>query len=146
MDCRGVMSAEMIFVTLLVILVIISLIPLINNRMDAASRTDELGNARMLAENVAEAINKVYAGGNGHSIYLHMPANINGKDFTVVVNSTGSYVKIDGMAGKSFTVPYKVSGSKSLKNDEIVLFNGHSYIITNVEDSNGYKWIVITST
>jgi len=144
MDERGVLSAELILVTLLAILVVSSLIPLINNRMDAAAKTNELGNARMLAENVAELINKVYSGGNGHSITLCLPEDINGKNFSVIVNSTGTYVKIDGMVGKSFSVPYKISDSTKLENKEIEIFNGHNYTISNVEDSGGHNWIVIT--
>jgi len=145
MDERGILSAELIFVTLLVIIVISSLIPLVNDRINTASQTNELGNARILAENVAETVNKVYAGGNGHSITVNMPENIEGKSFVVVVNSTGAYVKIDGMIGKSFTAPHKISGSMALKNEEVTLLKNHNYTIRNVEDSKSYSWIVITS-
>lgn len=106
---------------------------------------DELGNARMIGENVAETLNKVYAGGNGHSIYLKMPENINGKNYEVIVNSTGTYVKINGLTGKSFKTPHLISNSISLKNEAVTLQNNQAYLIKNVEDSNGHSWIVITS-
>ncbi len=99
----------------------------------------------MLAENIAETVNKVYTGGNGHSITFNMPENINRKNYEATVNSTGAYVKIDGMIGKSFTAPHKISSSSELKNEKVTLLKGQNYTIKNVEDSDGYNWIVIVS-
>ena len=144
MDSRGVMTVDLIFATLLIIILAGSIITVISDRMDTASQTEELGKARMMAESVAEAINQVYSSGTGHSQLISLPSNITNKNYYINVNSSGVYVTIDGMTGKAYIAPQKISTSYSLHETHIIMHNGASYIITNVNGSDGYNWIVIT--
>lgn len=146
MDSKGQMSADLIFATLLIIIIMGSLVTIIADRMETVETTEELGNARMIAENVAEAVNKVYAGGNGHSVTITLPEDINDKNYSVTVNKDGVFVTIDGMKGKAYSAAKKVSNSFSLSNTNVVMQNNQSYTITNVKDpSTEEYWIVITS-
>ena len=144
MDNRGILSAELLFATLLMIILIGSIITVIADRMDTASQTEELGKARMTAESVAEAVNKVYSGGTGHSIIINLPSTIANKNYVINVNSTGVYISIDGMIGKAYIVPKDISNSYLLSNSNLILQNGNSYDIKNVNDSSGHNWVVIT--
>ena len=98
------------------------------------------------AENVAEAINKVYSGGTGHEITVSLPQNINGKDYNIIVNSTGVYISIDGMMGKAYTVPKGISNSYSLTNSKVIMQNNKQYVLKNINDSSGSNWVVIIPT
>lgn len=144
MDDHGIMTVDLIFATLLVIVIAGSLITVVSDRMDAASQIEKVSKARMTADNVAEAINKVYSGGTGHSTTISLPSNITDKEYYINVNSSGIYVTVDGMIGKSYITPKKISNSYQLDESQINMHCGSTYTIQNVNGSDGYNWIVIT--
>lgn len=145
MDDHGVITTDLIFVTIIVIVVVASIIPIIAERMGTVSETKELGTARMIAENVAEAINKVYSGGNGHMINITLPPDISDKPYHITVNSSGVFIELDGMIGKAYIVPGRISDMMPPSTREVVLYSNMNYTIQNVGDSSGYDWVVITS-
>ena len=146
MDNHGIMTVDLIFATLLITIVAGSIITVVSDRMDAVSQTEELAKARMTADNVAEAINKVYSGGTGHWVNISLPTNITDESYYINVNSSGVYVTIGGMIGKSYITPKKFSDSYSLDESQITMYNGVTYTIKNVNGSDGYNWIVITGS
>ena len=146
MDNQGVMAIELLFAMLLIIIVAGSIITIASERADTASQTEELSKARMTADNVAEAINKVYSSGTGHSINISLPDNITDKEYYIDVNSSGVYVKIEGMIGKTYITPKKISKSYHLDESKITMYSGSTYTIRNVNGSDGYNWIVITES
>lgn len=146
MDSRGIITSDLIFASILILVVIGSIASIITERTDAVSKTEETGKARMVAENVAEVINKVYSGGNGHSANICLPANITDKNYEIKVNSSGVFVLIDGMIGKAYIAPKKFSNNELFKETNICMHNNENYLIKNVADANGNNWIVITET
>lgn len=136
MDRRGIITTDLIFASIIILVIVSSIISLASERIDAASSTDELGNARMTAESVAEAINKAYSGGNGHRVTLSLPANISDRSYVIRVNSSGVFVLIDGKTGKSFINPKKIS--------TVSMHGNRSYIIENVKGPDRNSWIVIS--
>lgn len=146
MDSRGVMTVDLIFATFLIIVVAGSIITIASDRIDTVSETGKVGNARMTAENIAGAINKVYSGGNGHSMTISLPADITGKKYYINVNSSGVYVNVDGMIGKAHITPKRISGSNLLHETQIIMHNGANYTIKNVNGSDGCSWILITES
>lgn len=136
------MTAELIFATLLILVIAGSILTVINDRMDTVQITEEMGKARMQAENVAEAVNKVYAGGEGHSVTISLPQNISDQDYTISIGSDGVKIQIDGMTGKAYAAPKKVLVDTS----DNLMHSNQNYTITNVKESDGYHWIVITET
>ncbi|MGZ7096722.1 MAG: hypothetical protein ACXVHU_09655 [Methanobacterium sp.] len=143
-DNRGIITVELIFASIIILIIIAGIISVISERMDAVTSTDELGKARMTSENVAEAINKVYSGGNGQSITFNLPANISDESYYIRVNSSGVYIFIDGMIGKSFINPRKITYSDKLIESNVYMNRNRSYLIKNVKDSGGNSWIVIS--
>ena len=146
MDSRGIMTIDLIFASLLILIIIGGILSVVSERMDAVSSTDKLGNARMITENVAESINKVYSGGNGHTVTISLPANISNRNYYLMVNSSGIFVLIDGMVGKSFINPKKISYSDKLIESTVSMYGNRSYIIKNTEDFDGNSWIIISET
>ena len=146
MDNRGVMAVDLIFATLLIIIVAGSIITVVSDRIDTASQAEELSKARMTANNIAEAINKVYSSGTGHSVNISLPNNITDKEYYINVNSSGAYVTIGGMIGKAYITPKKISNSYQLHESKITMHSSSRYLIRNVNGSDGYNWIVITES
>lgn len=144
MDSRGIITIDLIFASLIILIIISGILSVVSLRMDTVSSTDELGNGRMIAENVAEAINKVYNGGNGHSVTINLPASISNKNYDIKVNSSGIFLLIGGMVGKSSINPKKISYSDKLIENTVLMHCNHNYIIKNVKDSDGNSWIVIS--
>lgn len=145
MDRRGIITTDLIFASIIILVIVSSIISLASERIDAASSTDELGNARMTAESVAEAINKAYSGGNGHRVTLSLPANISDRSYVIRVNSSGVFVLIDGKTGKSFINPKKISRRRDrLRQSTVSMRGNRSYIIENVKGPDRNSWIVIS--
>jgi len=145
MDRRGIISTDLIFASIIILVIISSIISVASERIDAASTTDELGNARMIVEYVAGAINKVYNGGNGHAVTLSLPANISGESYDIRVNSSGVFILIDGDTGKSFISPKKISSSDRLIENTVSMKGNQNYTIRNVKGPDGNSWIVIST-
>jgi uncharacterized membrane protein len=145
MDDQGVITIELIFVTMMMLIVVASIITAISERMDAAAETRELGTARMIAESVSEAINKVYSCGNGHMLKVTLPPHIEDKSYKITVNSGGVFIELDGMIGKAYIIPRKISDRVPPTDSEVVMQGNMNYTISNVKDSEGYDWVIITS-
>jgi len=145
MDRRGIITTELIFASIIILVIVSSIISVASERIDAASSTDMHGNARMTAEYVAGAINKVYNGGDSHAVTLSLPSNISDKSYNIRVNSSGVFVLIDGKMGKSFINPKRISSSDKLIENAVSMRGNQSYIIKNVKGPDGNSWIVIST-
>ncbi|MGB9937159.1 MAG: hypothetical protein ACPK7O_05515 [Methanobacterium sp.] len=143
MDKRGIITVDLIFASLVLLIIIGSLLTVVSQRMDGFSNTEKLGKARMTAESTAESINKVYAGDNGHQITLNLPDKIANSNYNIKINSSGVFVFIDGMMGKSFINPQKISSDCKLNEESVIMHGNHNYIIKNMKGSDGNNWIVI---
>lgn len=73
---RGQVSFEAVLVSGMAIIVLLSLVNISWERFYMARDVGEAGEARMVAELLAEAINSAYANGDGFSVYLS-PAVLN---------------------------------------------------------------------
>ncbi len=108
MDQQGYLTVEFMFTLLVIIFMMTSTINIISERMQMVSETENLSEARHLAENVASAINKVNSGGNGHEITLKMPPNIGDSNYQLWLNSSGVYIESGGRRGKATIYPVRI--------------------------------------
>lgn len=97
-DNQGVATVDLLFATLIAMIIIGSLISIIGGETDRAA-TSELGRARMVGERVATTINTVYTNGRGYSANITIPSDMDIKvDVTtngwVKVNYAGSTIDI----------------------------------------------------
>ncbi len=143
MDSYGAVAVDLIFATLIILIVAVGIIAIASERTEAAEEA-EFGTARMLAERVAEAINKVYAGGSGHMTNITLPCSIGNKtNYNITVNSSGVYIRIDGKIGKAYIASKKISSDEPPTNVNVTMLPGNTYTIYNIYH-NYYNWIVIT--
>lgn len=86
-DEKGIASAELIFVTVVFLIIAGGLINLTSSGMDKAE-TGNLGQARMAGEIIAGTINTVYINGNGYSANVTLPDLKS--DYVVYIYSNGN--------------------------------------------------------
>jgi hypothetical protein len=99
LDNRGFASAEIIFITLIALIIIGGMVTLLSSEMDK-TQIGDLGQARILGEKIATTINTAYANGKGYSIDLNIPAT----PYAISVNNvTPGYVAVSN-AGKSVAI------------------------------------------
>ena len=89
LDEKGFASAELIFVTLIVIVIIGGLVNFISTETNQ-SQTGNMGQARVTGETIAEVKNTVYTNGPGYTINLTIPATLT----AIVTGSTHSVTVI----------------------------------------------------
>lgn len=91
LDNKGFATAELLFVTLIILVIMTGMLSLISGEMDK-TQTGNLGQVRAEGEIIAEAINTAYINGNGYTINLDLPKY--DKDdsiyFTAVTTSKGT--------------------------------------------------------
>ena len=99
-DNRGFASAELIFVTLIALIILGGMVTLISTEMDK-TQIGNLGQARILGEKTASTINTAYANGKGYSIDLSIPTT----PYTIsVYNSTPNSNVTVSNGGKSVAI------------------------------------------
>lgn len=145
MDESGSLSIDILFTAFILLIIIIPSINLISDRFQLVDNSEELVEARSLAENIAGAIDQVYAGGNGHEIIINMPYHLNKNTrYKVTVNTSGVLVDLDGRKGLAHISPFMISNKpKPDKSTTVTLTPGNSYTIYNKKDESGVNWIII---
>ena len=142
MDSRGALSGDFILSMMMMILISIGLISTVSDRIELAHETEKLSQARILTEKIASTIDNVQTH-KGKEIIYKMPESVgNSSNYKVSVNSTGVYIEIDKMKGKSETYPVRIVNE--LKNSvEITMVPGKSYLIRNNPSNDHTKTISI---
>lgn len=142
MDSRGALSGDFILSILIMVIISMGLISLISDRMDLTQETEKLSQARILSEKIASYINNVQ-NHKGKEITFKMPESIGGSsNYLVCVNSTGVYIEIDNLKGKSEIYPVHIV-NHSNSTTPIKMFPGKSYKIINNHSNHHGKTISI---
>lgn len=123
LDDRGFASAEFIFITLIVLIVIAGFAGLISSSQEKTD-TGNLGEARIIGEKIAEAINTAYVHGDGYSVNLTVPPSPN---ITVAVNTPPNYITV---AYKGQDIQIKLI-PKNVQSIDGNLISNNNYTVTN---------------
>jgi len=111
------------FVTLMFLIIAGSLINLTSSAMNR-TETGTLGEVRMIGERIARTVNTVHLNGNGYSINLTMPDNIN---YSAVVNSTNNTASVKMQYGaNNITIRLIPTNVQS-----VIMNNGQRYKVYN---------------
>ncbi len=134
-DEKGFATAEFVFVSLIVLIIMGGMISLIGSTQNKA-QAGQLSAASILGQKIAETVNTVYINGNGYSITLD-PTTIN-KEVSSTGNPFNFTATITNASGTSFLtystgsnsanitlIPTKFSGLSTITNTR-------TYQITNV--------------
>ena len=128
-DDKGQASAEFIFITFIVIVLVAGLVSLVGSNQ-AKTQVGDVGGARVMGEKIAETINTVYINGNGYSINMNLSTLNQGMNSSAypfafsaaISNSTGSGVVTVTTSISSVNVnliPSKINGTLTLNNNNV---------------------------
>lgn len=119
MDIGGQLSADFLFATLLLIIILGALTSIVSSGMDTANNA-EFAKAKVLADSVSRSINSVYTNGEGQYLAFSFPKDFN---YTVTINNNGVTVTYKGKNAASSLIPKDIN--------TITINPGESYNFTN---------------
>ncbi len=138
MDSKGIINIELLFCTLIVILLLIVNLLMIENGLNSNIEIHENSKGRILANHIADSINEVNSNEYGFRKKIKMPESIDGKFYKVIVNERGTIVEFNKRDGKSAINPIKLVDSSNKTIESMELYNGRTYLIekTLVNDNH----------
>lgn len=129
MDSKGIINIELLFCTLIVILLLITNLPMIENGLNSNIEIHENSKGRILANHIADSINEVNSNEYGFGKKIKLPESIDGNFYRIVVNERETIVEFNDKKGKSTINPIKLVDSSNKTLENIELYNGRTYLI-----------------
>lgn len=129
MDSKGIINIELLFCTLIVILLLIVNLPMIENSLNSNIEIYENNKGRILANHIADSINEVNSNEYGFRKKIKMPESIDGNFYTIIVNDKETIVEFNNKKGKSAINPIRLVDSSNRSIENIELYNGRTYLI-----------------
>ncbi|MGN0105816.1 hypothetical protein [Methanobrevibacter ruminantium] len=129
MDSKGIINIELLFCTLIVILLLIANLPMIENGLNSNIEIHENSKGRILANHIADSINEVNSNEYGFGKKIKLPESIDGNFYRILVNERETIVEFNDKKGKSTINPIKLVDSSNKTLENIELYNGRTYLI-----------------
>ena len=120
MDKQGQLSADFLFASLILIIIVAALTNIASSGMDSANSA-EISKAKVLADSVSRSINSVYSNGYGQYEVINLPNDFN---YTVNVDNNGVNVLYKNKTVISSIIPKDHIDSQNMN-------SGEKYNITN---------------
>ena len=138
MDSKGIINIELLFCTLIVILLLIVNLPMVENNLNSNIEIHENSKARSLSNHIANSINEVNSNENGFRKKIKLPESVDGKFYKVIVNERETIVEFNDKKGKSPINPIKLVDSSNKSIENMDLYNGRAYLIEKrlINDNN----------
>ena len=129
MDSKGIINIELLFCTLIVILLLIANLPMIENGLNSNIEIHENSKGRILANHIADSINEVNSNEYGFGKKIKLPESIDGNFYRILVNERETIVEFNDKKGKSTINPIKLVDSSNKTLENIELYNVRTYLI-----------------
>lgn len=129
MDSKGIINIELLFCTLIVILLLITNLPMIETGLNSNIEIHENSKGRILANHIADSINEVNSNEYGFGKKIKLPESIDGNFYRILVNERETIVEFNDKKGKSTINPIKLVDSSNKTLENIELYNGRTYLI-----------------
>ncbi|MBQ2962293.1 hypothetical protein [Methanobrevibacter sp.] len=129
MDSKGIINIELLFCTLIIILVLIINLPMIEENLDSNLEIDENSEGRLLLNHVSDSINEVNSKEYGFNKKIRLPESINGYHYSILVNNREVIIEFNNKKGKSYINPIKLVDGNNKTMENVQLYNGRSYLI-----------------
>ena len=120
MDSKGIINIELLFCTLIVILLLIVNLPMIENSLNSNIEIYENSKGRILANHIADSINEVNSNEYGFRKKIKMPESIDGNFYTIIVNDKEAIVEFNNKKGKSAINPIRLVDSSNRSIVELI--------------------------
>ena len=129
MDSKGIINIELLFCTLIVILLLIINLPMIEKGINANIEIHENSKGRLLAKHIANSINEINSNEYGFKKKIKLPESIEGNFYEVTVNEREAIVEFNNKKGKSAINPIRLVDASNRSIERIELYNGRTYLI-----------------
>lgn len=129
MDSKGLVNIELLFCTLIIILLLIVNLHMIEKNINSNMEIDENGESRFLLNHIANSINEVNSKEYGFNKKIKMPESINGNYYSILINNNEVIIEFNNKKGKSSINPINLIDKNNQSLKSIQLSNGRSYLI-----------------
>lgn len=129
MDSKGIINIELLFCTLIIILLLIINLPMIEKNIDSNMDIEENSESRLLLNHIANSINEVNSKEYGFCKKIRLPQSINGNYYSILINNHEVIVEFNNKKGKSPINPINLVDSYNNTINNVQLFNGRTYLI-----------------
>ena len=129
MDSKGIINVELLFCTLIIILLLIANLPMIEKNLSSNIEIYENSEGRFMANHIANSINEVNSNEYGFRKKIKLPESIDGNFYTIIVNENEAIVEFDNKKGKSAINPIRLVDTSNKSIESMELYNGRTYLI-----------------
>ena len=129
MDSKGIINIELLFCTLILILLLIVNLPMIEKGLNSDIEIHENSEGRFLATHIADSINEVNSNEYGFRKKIKLPESIEGNFYKIIVTERETIVEFNNKKGKSVINPIKLIDTSNKSIERIELYNGRTYLI-----------------
>lgn len=129
MDSRGIINIELLFSSIIIILLLITYLPIIDESLNSNMQIEENSEGRMLLNHIANSINEINSKEYGFNKRIDMPDSINGNYYSILIHNDEVILEFNNKKGKSNINPIKLVDSNNKTIDSVQLFNGRTYLI-----------------
>ena len=140
MDSKGIINLELLFCTLIIILILISFFPMIEENLNSSLQIDENTEARLLLNKISNSINQVNSQEYGFNKRIKLPNSINNNYYTILINKNEVILEFDNKKGKTSINAINLVNSNNQTIESVQLFNGGTYLIkkTLINDNRSH--------
>ena len=129
MDSRGIINMELLFCSLIIILLLIAYFPMLNGNISSNMQIDENQEGRSLLNHISNSINEVNSKEYGFNRKVHLPNSINGNYYSILVHDNEVILEFNNKKGKSNINPINLVDSNNKTMESVQLFSGGTYLI-----------------
>ncbi|MCQ2963996.1 MAG: hypothetical protein MJ203_00280 [archaeon] len=146
MDEKGQANIEFLFCIIISIMILISIIPYLNQNIDSNINTINNLEGRILLNQLANDINQVNSNMYGFSKYIQLPDKIENNSYLITIKTTEIILEYKNKKGKTNINPINIINSNNESLIEIKLYNGAKYKISKELVNNSQKNIINQSS
>jgi len=129
MDSKGIINIELLFCTLIVMMLLIVNLPMIENGLGSKIEIHENSEGRFLVNNIADSINEVNSKEYGFRKKIKLPESVDGNFYRIIINDKEAIVEFNNKKGKSAINPIMLVDSSNKTIEKMELYNGRTYLI-----------------
>lgn len=146
MDEKGQLNIEFLFCITISIMILISIIPYLNQNIDSNLNTVNNLEGRLLLNQISNDINQVNSNMYGFSKYIQLPDKIENNSYLLTIKTTEIILEYKNKKGKTNINPINLINTNNESLVEIKLYNGVKYKISKELSNNNQKNIINQSS
>ena len=143
MDSKGIATVDFLFTIFLTMIIAISTLNLIGTNLSTEKSIEEDTSGRIILEKLANSINQVSSNLPGNIQEIHLPKNISGNSYIIIVKSNNITLEFNNKKGKAVIFPINLVDFNMVSINEVKLYSGEDYFIKKSFDENNKSVIQI---